>query len=142
MNMQLKDVFKVVIEGLSSNINMKALNEVLEGVTSDNLRYNDLNELLYNYYMRAHYRKNDFHFKDFISSDDFSNLDEFKDYVKNEGAKWYKKMYDYNINNLQPIKQKNTKMVMVYSNGFYNHVSYLFNMYEFIQVNNIKIEVI
>ena len=136
LKMRKKEVLTHVIKGISKRLNKKALNEVLE---MNKYQY-DMNELLKAYYDRVHRMNNDRIFYEFLSVHDFDNISEFKTYIKeNYNMKWYKKDYDYNINTLQPIKQKNTYFIIVKNNGFVSHASYLFNVYDFIDYNNIVI---
>lgn len=130
-----KELFTEIIEGISSRINKKALNEVLEEHGGG-----DLNETLLKYYERAHYlsdeRKRDFiEFMYYEDDEDFESIKESTTY----GVKRYKKPYNYKRGELSPIRQRSTGLVGLYSNGFVSWASYLFDVYEYVRINNLKV---
>jgi hypothetical protein len=129
------EVLETVINGMSRKVNKKALKRALD---FHNDRKN-LNYALKHYYEDIHSINNGFRYYEFVSVNDFNNIDEFKTFLKGYNVKWYKTPYNYNMNNLQAIKQKNTGFVMVYSNGYYSHGSYLFDVNTFIDENDIEV---
>ena len=125
------EVLKASILKVSKTINNKALNEVI-----NNEVYNyDLNDLMYRYYKRIH-RKSDPFFYDIREHE---NINDFIEDIKSLKGKVYKKVYDYKGFHYEPIKQHNTMCIIETSNGYYNYVSYAFNVYKFIEVNNIEV---
>ena len=134
MKKTVYDLFYEVIEGVSGKVNKKALHEIL-----DNNQYcYDYNYLLMSYYNRIHGVKNTSNFMGFISINDFNDIVEFKDYIKlNYNSKWYKNDYDYK--NIGKCKQKNTGLLIGFHNGSHVWSSWVFNVDEFIEVNNIEV---
>lgn len=131
-----KDILKEVIEGVSARINMKALNEVVEEYGGG-----ELNETLRKYYERAHYlsdeRKRDFvEYLFYEDGEDFDFIKESTTY----GVKKYKKAYNYARGELQPIKQRSTGLVGLYSNGFIAWASYMFDVDEYVRINKIDVQ--
>ena len=142
----LRELLNEVVDGLSKNKSKIAIEYSLE-------RFNgDYNQLLYDYYQRAHrthessypafyemMRLNDEEDYQYIKSRitafyEMMRLNDEEDYqyIKSLGAKRYKKPYDYNLKPY-PIKQRDTRFGMEVSNGFYTRWSYLFDMYQYIE---------
>lgn len=129
------ELLSEVIQGISSNLNKKALKEVIQHNPCS-----DYNELLKAYYDRVHrMKKSNYTFYEFVSINDFEDENEFKAFLKDNNMKWYKNKYNYDINNLQPIKQKNTGFIILVNNGYTTYGSYLFNVNEFIEYNKIEV---
>ena len=130
------ELLSEVIQGISGNLNKKALKEVMEDNNNE-----DYNIILKAYYDRIHRVNNHgrYYFSEFASVDEFGSEEEFKEFLKDNGVKWYKSKYNYNMNELQPIKQKNTGFVMLVNNGFITHGHYLFDVNEFIKYNHIEV---
>lgn len=131
-----KELLKEVIEGVSARINIKALNEVI-----DEHGGGELNDTLRKYYERAHYlsdeRKRDFvEYMLYEDDEDFDFIKESTTY----GVKKYKKPYNYKRGELQPIKQRSTGLVGLYSNGFIAWASYMFDVDEYVRINKIDIQ--
>jgi hypothetical protein len=125
------EVLKSSILKVSKTLNNKALHEVI----NNEVYNNDYNDIMYKYYKRIH-RKPDLYFYDIREHEDINDL---KEDIKSLNGVIYKKLYDYNGFHYQPIKHHNTMCVIETSNGFYNHVQYAFNVYNFIEVNNIEV---
>jgi hypothetical protein len=138
--MTVYEMLEKVVSGISSNVNKKALKEIVKNNYSD-MFDNDYNYILKAYYDRVHRMTYKNTFTEFITIDDFENENDFKQYIKdNYNIKWYKKQYNYNMHALEPIKQKNTGFIIAFNNGFMSRGSYLFNVNKFINVNNIVIK--
>jgi hypothetical protein len=131
MKLTKYEVLKASILKVSKTLNNKALHEVI-----NNEVYNhDYNDIMYRYYKRIH-KKTDPYFYDIREHEDINDL---KEDIKSLNGVIYKKLYDYNGFHYQPIKHHNTMCIIETSNGFYNHVQYAFNVYNFIEVNNIEV---
>jgi len=126
-----RELLSEIIEGISAKINRKALDEVLDSSF-------DLNEVLYNYYQRAHYLKPDPHYYYSFESVDLSDAQD-SDYLKELGAKRYRKAYDYTRGNLEPIRQRNTGFGAEWSTGWVSGWRWLFDVYKYIEHNNIHV---
>jgi len=127
-----RDLLIEVIEGVSSRINYKALDRALS------YDVDDLNYTLKRYYDEAHYiKENNFMFWEFMELND----EEDYQYIKSFSypPKRYKKLYNYKRGELTPIKQRDTRFGMEFSNGFYTRFTYLFNVYEYVSLNKIKV---
>ena len=131
MKLTKYEVLKASINKVSKLFNNKALNEVI----NNEVYNNDLNDLLFKYYKRVH-KAPDLYFYDITSYEDIEDL---KYDIKVLKGRFYKKLYNYKGFHYEPIKQKNTMCMIERSNGFYNHVSYGFDVYKFIDVNNIEV---
>lgn len=130
-----RELFTEVIEGISARINKKALSEVL-----DEHGGCDLNETLRKYYERAHYlsneRKREFvEYMLYEDEEDFEFIKESTTY----GVKRYKKAYNYARGQLEPIRQRSTGLIGLYSNGFTSWASYMFDVNEYVRINKIKV---
>ena len=131
MKLTKYELLKASILKVSKTLNNKALHEVI-----NNEVYNhDYNDIMYRYYKRIH-KKTDPYFYDIREHEDINDL---KEDIKSLNGVIYKKLYDYNGFHYQPIKHHNTMCIIETSNGFYNHVQYAFNVYNFIEVNNIEV---
>ena len=125
------EVLKASILKVSKTLNNKALNEVINNHVND---FDDLNTLMFKYYTRLH-RMNVIYY-DIRYYEDIKDL---KEDVKSLKGVIYKKLYDYTGFHYQPIKHHNTMCIIEKSNGFHNHIQYAFNVYNFIEVNNIEV---
>jgi hypothetical protein len=125
------EVLKASILKVSKTLNNKALNEVINNHVND---FDDLNTLMFKYYARLH-RMNVIYY-DIRYHEDINDL---KEDIKSLNGVIYKKLYDYNGFNYEPIKHHNTMCVIETSNGYFNHIQYAFNVYNFIEVNNIEV---
>jgi hypothetical protein len=131
MKLTKYEVLKASILKVSKTLNNKALNEVI-----NNEVYNhDYNDLMYRYYKRIH-RQPDLYFYDIREYEDINDL---KEDVKSLKGVIYKKLYDYTGFHYQPIKQHNTMCIIETCNGYYNRIQYAFNVYNFIEANNIEV---
>ena len=127
----LRELLIEVVEGLSKHKSNIAIEYALE-------RYNgDYNQLLYDYYQRAHrtHESNHPSFYEMMRLND----DEDYQYIKSIGAKRYKTPYDY-TSKPYPIKQRDTRFGMEMSNGFMNRWSYLFDMYQYIEAQGYEVD--
>lgn len=131
MKLTKYEVLKASIKKVSKRYNDKALNEVI----NNEVYNNNLNDILFRYYKRIH-RTPDLYFYDITSYDD---IDDFKHDIKALNGRFYKTPYNYKGFHYEPIKQKNTFCIIEKSNGYYNNISYGFNVYKFIDVNNIEV---
>ena len=132
IDLTLEETLIEVIFGISSKVNKKALKRAID----EDL--DDYNHTLKTYYDLAHYIKEDNRiWYDFIrleSEEDYQ-------YIKSlhYPPKRYKKHYNYKRGELEPIRQKDTRFGMEVSNGWYNRFSYLFDVYQYIEINDIRI---
>ena len=126
-----RELLSEVIDGISSKLNRKALDEVLDSS-------HDLNEVLYNYYQRAHYISPESRTYYSFESVDLSQSEDVE-YLEDLGAKKYRKAYDYTRGNLEPIRQRNTGFGAEVSNGWTSRWSWLFNVYKYIEHNSINV---
>jgi hypothetical protein len=132
IEMTLHEVLFEVIIGLSSKINKKALKRAIEE------HQGDYNHTLKRYYDLAHYIKEDNRiWYDFI----WLESEEDYNYIKSlhYPPKRYKKLYNYKRGELEPIRQKDTRFGMEVSNGYYHRFSYLFDVYQYIEMNDIHV---
>jgi len=132
IDLTIEDVLIEVIFGISSKVNKKALKRAIDE-DLDNYNYT-----LKRYYDLAHYVKDDN-----LIWFEFINLNDEEDYQYIKSlhypSKRYKQPYNYKRGELEPIRQKDTRFGMEYSNGWYNRFSYLFDVYQYIELNNIRI---
>jgi len=135
LNLTTQEVLTEVIIGMSSKINKKALRETIEEYSD----CRDLNEVLFQYYQRVHrIEQSSYNLHDFqeINLEDPDDVE----YLQSLGAKKYKKPYDYTRGYLQPVKQKNTGFGAELVFGWVSRWSWLFNVYKYLEVNNINIQ--
>ena len=134
--MNKKEILKNVIIHLQSNLNIKALDFVIE----EYAYIDDLNELLFLYYTRARAGKR-FEHPSFciytFNKNDKDSMKDFEEFKKDVGLKNYKKDYDYT--KAGGIRQKNTYCICeVMTHPFRNFYHYGLDVYQWLEANNIK----
>jgi len=131
MKLTKYEVLKASIKKVSKRYNDKALKEVI----NNDIYSSNLNDLMFRYYKRIH-KSPDLYSCDITAYED---IEDFKHDIKVLNGRFYKKLYNYKGFDFLPIKQKNTMCMIEKRNGYFNHVSYGFNVYKFIKVNNIEV---
>jgi len=133
--MNKKEILKNVIIHLKSNLNMKALDFVIEEYGYGD----DLNELLFLYYTRARqgrkFSQPSFHIYTF-DKNDIEDVKEFEEFKKNVGLKNYKQDYNYNLPG--GIRQRNTYCICEVIGNYRNYYHYGLDVYQWLEANNIK----
>jgi hypothetical protein len=133
----LYDLMEEIIFKVSSKVNKKALREVIANFDD----WDDLNYILINYYNRVHRVKNDnlVNLVNLVYLEDFENEEDFNAEIKSlYNTKIYENKYDY-VNGGK-ITQKNTGLVLVYSNGFRDWTSWAFDVYKYLEVKGLTEE--
>lgn len=133
--MNKREILKNVIIHLKSNLNMKALDFVIEEYGYRD----DLNELLFLYYTRAREGRKfsypNFHIYTFDKNDK-QDMKEFEEFKKDVGLKNYKQDYNYSLPG--GIRQKNTYCICEVMNRYRNSYHYGLDVYQWLEANNIK----
>ena len=124
---KLYDLIEEVIFKVSSRVNKKALREVIQCELA-NSRHVDYNDILRKYYERVHRMGSDVQFLQYLHVEDEEDMQD----VRDEGGKAYKTPYDYL--NGGKIKQKNTGLVMLYTNGWWRRAQWAFDVEKYMQV--------
>jgi hypothetical protein len=139
-DIKIFDLYQDIINGISSKFNKKALKHVLE-YEKENIisHYQDdkYNDILRLYYLKSRYQDlHDPNFQVYINIQDEKDLQDLKQDYR---IKRYKTKYNYDKDALQPIKQKNTGLLIEYCNGFTTYFSYGFDVYQYIAFNNYNV---
>ena len=119
------DVLEEVIFKISSRFNQKALREVIQCELT-NSRHVDYNDILRKYYERVHRLSPRTMFLGYMNIEGEDDLQVARD----EGAVAYKQLYDYK--NGGKIKQKNTGLLVLYTNGWRTFCHWVFDVYRYI----------
>jgi hypothetical protein len=133
--MDKREILLNVITHLKSNLNVKALDFVIEEYGY----LGDLNELLFLYYTRSRMGRRFEHpsFQVYtFDKNDIEDMKEFEEFKKDVGIKNYKQDYDYTKEG--GIRQKNTYCICEVMNGYRNHYHYGLDVYQWLEANNIK----
>lgn len=132
--MNKRDILLNVLQQLRSNINVRALDYILDEYSHEG----DLNNLLFLYYTRARegrkFEHPSFEVYTFDKNDNES-MKEYAEFKKDVGLRNYKADYDYK--NAGKIRQKETYCVCEVMNRYRNFYHYGLDVYQWLEANNI-----
>ena len=133
--MNKRDILINVLQHLRSNINMRALEFILDEYSHED----DLNNLLFLYYARARAgRKFEHpHFEVYtFDKNDNDSMTDYEEFKRDVALRNYKRDYDYT--KAGAIRQQETYCVCEVYTGYRNLYHYGLDVYQWLRANNIK----
>ena len=122
-----ESILNTCIMQVSGKVNKKALQRSLD-------EGGNLNDIMLNYYLDISRASNDNVFRYLVYRDNLT-IKEWHEVIKSYNGKCYKTPYDYVNGN--KVKQKDTGLLLVSINGFYTSCSPVFDIYQWLYVNDI-----
>lgn len=122
-----KEILNTCIMQVSGKVNKKALDRSIKSG-------GNLNDIMLSYYLDISRASNDRIYRDLIYRDDLTQK-EWYEVIKSYNGKCYKTPYDYVNGN--KVKQKDTGLLLVQSNGFVTWSSPVFDIYQWLDANDI-----
>ena len=122
-----KEILNTCIIQVSGKVNKKALQRSIDDG-------GNLNDIMLSYYTDKLKMNNFRIYRDLVYRDNLT-IKEWHEVIKSYNGKCYKTPYDYVDGN--KVKQKDTGLLLVSTNGFYTSCSPVFDIYQWMDVNNI-----
>ena len=122
-----KEILDNCIVQVSGKVNKKALQRSID-------KGGNLNDIMLSYYLDISRVSNDRIYRDLVYRDNLTQK-EWHEVIKSHNGKCYKTPYDYVDGN--KVKQKDTGLLLVQSNGYITWSSPVFDIYQWLNANDI-----